>query len=163
MEDQIMKKSVVLITLAFFAFILNASAGVNYVTVGKKTWFSDDVRIGMNNIKIATEAGMVVKTPMKNVDAYMVDGKLCERLPVICKDGSEKCTALMELVAFRNGLGLYKYSVNKGSERIGCTLYDEAKHSAVYYVYRNGKLHLRVDNNNANTVFPFFGVEFVNN
>ncbi|MDD4107597.1 MAG: hypothetical protein PHH93_02635 [Prolixibacteraceae bacterium] len=158
-----MKKIAVLITLASFALVLNSFAAINYVTVGETTYFSDDVKVGIANIKISTEDGSILKTPLENVNAYMVDGKLCERLPVICKDGSEKCTALMELVAFRNGLGLYKFSTNKCNEKLGCTFYDENKHGAMYLVYRNGELHLRVDNINANTVFPFFGVEFVNN
>ena len=158
-----MKKIAVLITLASFALVFNAFAGINYVTVGENTLFSDDVKVGTNNIKIATESGVIMKTPLENVNAYMVDGKLCERLPVVCNDGSVKCTALMELVAFRNGLGLYKYSAKRCNDKIGCTFYDETKRGAMYFVYSNGKLHLRVDNDNANTVFPFFGVEFVNN
>ncbi len=155
-----MKKLVVLLALVSFAFVIQSSGKLNYVTIGDKTYFSNAVKVGINNVRIGTEDGMTVKAPLNKVNSYMVDGKLFERLPIVCIDGNVKCTELLELVAFRNGLRLYKYCPENNSKNLGCCFYDESNLRAMFYIYKEGKLYLRVNKENAETVFPFFGVEF---
>ena len=160
MEELKMKKLVVLLALVSFAFVIQSSGKLNYVTVGDKTYFSDDVKVGVLNIRIETEDGLTVKAPLKKVNSYMVDGKLFERLPLICYDGHVKCTELLELVAFRNGLRLFKYYPDRTRKNLGCCFYDESNLKAMFYIYKDGELYLRVNKENAQTVFPFFGIEF---
>ena len=160
MEEFKMKKLVVLLALVSFAFVIQSSGKLNYVTTGEKTYFSNDVKVGINKVKIESEDGITVKLPLSRVNSYMVDGKLFERLPLICNDGSVRGNDLMELVAFRNGLRLYKYFPGKNSKDLGCCFYDESNLKAMFYIYKDGKLYLRVNEENANTVFPFFGIEF---
>lgn len=155
-----MKKLVVLFALVTFAFVIQSSGKLNYVTIGDKTYFSNAVKVGINNVRIGTEDGMTVKAPLNKVDSYMVDGKLFERLPLICYDGKVKGTELLELIAFRNGLRLYKYYPGKTGKDLGCCFYDESNLKAMFYIYKEGKLYLRVNEDNAQTVFPFFGIEF---
>ena len=155
-----MKKLFVLFTLVVFVLSVSAANYLDYVVIGDKTYFSEDVRVGFNNIRISTENGLMLKAPLNHVETYMVDGKLCERLPLICNDGSVRCTALMELVTVKNGLRLYKCYQNVGNRDLGCCFYDEMKLECMFFVYKDGELYLRVDKKNAQTVFPFFGVDF---
>jgi hypothetical protein len=158
-----MKKLIVLLTVVSFAFIVKATNETNYVIVGDKVYFSNNVKIGLANLRLETEDGLTFKAPLKIVDAYMVDGTLCERLPLFCPDGRVKCTALLELVSFRNGLKLYKLCSYKNNKNLGCYFFDETNRESMYFVYKDGKLHLRVNEKNAETVFDFFHVKFISN
>ncbi len=153
-----MKKSIVLWVLVMFAFVMKAAGELNYVIVEGKTYFSEDVRLGPNNVWIGTENGLTMKASLKKVDAVMVDGKLLERLPVICCKGKSMGTALMEFVTQRNDLRLYKY--HSDDCKLGCTFIDKSNEETMYFIYRNGQLYLRVDQKNAANVFAFFRINF---
>jgi hypothetical protein len=151
-----MKKIVVLLVVISFAAVVQVAGKMNYVTVGEKTYFSDDIKIGLTNVRIVTEDGITLLAPLKNVDSYMIDGKVYDRLPLVCLSGTVKCSTLMELVAFRNGLRLYKYNSGGENRNLGCCFADESGVKAMFFVYQDGELHLRVDEKNVKTVFPFF-------
>lgn len=158
-----MKKIIVLSALVLLAFVGKAANDLNYVTIEGKTYFSKDIKIGMSNARIGMNDGLTLKAPLERVDAYMVNGRLCERLPVVCSDGEVKCTALMELVCMRNGLKLFKCDAYTGIKNLGASFNDEKEHEVRYFVYKDGELHLRVDEKNAPNVFDFFHVNYLSN
>jgi len=155
-----MKKLFVLLAVLSLALVVEAKGELDYVTIGDKTYFSDDIKIGASNLRICTENGLTIKAPMKKIDAYLVKGRRCKRLPLISYNGEVKCTGLLELVSFRNGLNLYKYHPKIGNKDLGCCFYEESGLVAMFFVYKNEKLYLRVNKNNAKTIFPFFGVTY---
>jgi hypothetical protein len=158
-----MKKIMVLSALMLLAVFCKAANEMDYVIIEGKTYFSDDIRIGMSHASIALENGLRLKAPLELVDVYMVNGKLCERLPIVCSDGEVKCTALMELVCMRNGLKLFKCDVYTGIKNLGASFRDEKEHEVRYFVYKDGMLHLRVDEKNAANVFDFFHLSYLSN
>lgn len=154
-----MKRTLVLLAAIFFALATQVAGKISYVTTGDKTYFSEDVKVGYTNVRITDENGIKLKMHLKNVDSYMIDGKLYDRLPLVCRNGNVKCTALLELVAFRNGLRLYKYYSEGTNDDLGCCFIDGSENQAMYFVYKDGNLYLRVDEKNAETVFPFFNMK----
>jgi len=157
-----MKKLIVMFALVSFAFVVKAADDMNYVTVEGKTYFSNDVKIGYSNLRMTTDDGLMLKAPLKKVDAYMVNGKLCERLPLICHDGKYKGSALMEFVVQHNGLRLYKFYCCNQNEREGCRFYDKKQNEAMFFIFKDNELYLRINEKNAGTVFDFFGVKYEN-
>lgn len=157
-----MKKIAAMFAFVSFALAVHAAGGMDYVTVEGKNYFSEDVKIGPNNVRLTTEDGLILKAPLKKVDAFMVDGKLYERLPLICCKGKSKGTALMEFISQRNDLRLYRFHVCNEGDKLGCRFYDESNDETVLFVFREGQLYLRVDKNNAETVLPFFHVTYKN-
>ena len=155
-----MKKLIVLLFLVSAALYSQAGDKPDYVTVGDQTYFSEDVKIGPASVKIGMDNGLTLKAPMKDVSAYFVDGRYYQRLPLVCRNGETKCTALLELVSFRNGLQLFKYLPGHKNNNLGCCFLDAKNDEAMYFIYREGKLHLRINEENAETVFNFFRVEF---
>lgn len=151
-----MKKIVAVFVVVMLAFMATAYGGMNYVIVDGKTYFSEEVKVGISSVKVVTDEGLILKAPLKRVDAYMVDGKVFERLPLVCCNGKVKCTALLELVAHRNGLRLYKY--HSSDTTLGCPLGDKQNEESIFLVYKEGKLHLRVNEENGVTVLAFFNV-----
>lgn len=158
-----MKKLIVFLFLASAALFSQAGDKLDYVIVGDQTYFSEDVKIGSASVKIATDNGLTLKAPMKDVTAYFVDGRYYQRLPLVCKNGETKCTALLELVSMRNGLQLFKYRSGHENNSLGCCFFDASNDEAMYFIYQHGELYLRVDRENADTVFNFFKVDFKGN
>lgn len=156
-----MKKLIVMLAVVSLALVSRAGDELSYVVVGNKTYFSNDVKVGVTHVRIHDDNGTLIRESLKNVDAWMVDGRLCERMPVVCPDGKVRCTALMELVCQRGGLRLYKFCAHKGNNSLGCCFRDKTGDEAIYYVYKDKELHLRVDEKNAGTVFPFFHVTYL--
>lgn len=161
MEELVMKKLMVLFVFISLAFVWEAAGKMNYVTVGDKTYFSSDIKIGLTNVRITTENGLTLKAPLKMVNAYSIDGKQCERVPLVYRNGEVQCSALLELVSIRNGLKLFKLNAYSGdSPHQRCCFSNGSSNHAKYFVYKDGKLHLRVDGVNAPTVFGFFHVKY---
>jgi len=155
-----MKKLVFLFVLVFFTWVAKAAGELDFVSISGVTYFSEDVRIGALNARVATENGVVIKVPLSKVDAYRINGKLFERMPLICFDGKNKGTALMELITQRNGLRLYKYHPENEEVPLNCRFTDTSSQECVYFVYKEGQLYLHINQLNASTVFPYFHVEY---
>ena len=162
-----MKITIVLLALVSFSLIsqaaneLHASSSkpgkeISYVIAGEKSYFSQDARVIFNRIRMYMENGAILTIPLRNVDAYSVDGSVYHRLPLVDKSGNERGTALLELVAVRNDLNLYRYS--SMDTRLGCCFEDNRGKTGIYLVYRGDKFHVSVNESNFRTLLPFFGV-----
>jgi hypothetical protein len=154
-----MKKIFVVLTLVLFAVALQAEDNISYVTTKGKTYFCHKVKTGLFRASIINENGITLKVPMKSVDAIMSNGHLFERLPLVCENGKTIGNVMMEFIAQRNGLRLYKYCTYCEKSDPACHLYDKSHLETVFFVYKEGKLYLRIDGKNADTALPFFGVE----
>jgi hypothetical protein len=157
MEDPTMKKVIFLLSLISFAFLAKASGGWDYAVVDGKFYYSQDVKVLINKISMKTDEGLTLLIPLNEVEAYKVNGKTFRRLPLVCRNGKVKCHTLLQLVGYKNGLTLYRY--NRSDEDLGCCFEDVEGKMGVYFVYKNGELHSRVDEKTAWTIFPFFGIK----
>ena len=156
-----MKKVVMLFALFMLFFAGSTLGAMNYVIIEGKTYFSDEVKMGLSRIKLVTDEGWVLKAPLKKVEACMVEGKVFERVPVVCCNGKFRCMALLELVSTRNGLRLYK--MHSCDSALGCVFCDKQNRESIYMVYKDGKLHLRINRENAATVLAFFHLPYREN
>jgi hypothetical protein len=156
-----MKKLMIISVLVLSAFAVKAAGeNISYVTIDGKTHFCQVLKTGLFRTTLIKD-GLVMKVPFRKVDAYMKDGHLYERLPVICEDGRVRGTALMEYITQRNGLRLYKlcrYTETCDPEK---HVFGKAEAEYTYFVFRDGKFYLRVDEKNALTALPFFGVKVI--
>ena len=156
-----MKKIILICTLILTAYVLKAAndEATTYVTVNGKTIFCQDVKFGLSKVKIIMPNGEVTKVAYSNVDSYQHDGKLFDRLPVVDESNKTTCCALMEYQAQRNGLKLYKYTVYEEDADLSIGVVTKAHPVDYYFVFKDGKYYLRLDNKNAAQVLDFFGVK----
>ena len=148
-----MKNSIVILALILICFGVKVMAGdesISYVKTGDKLYFGQDLKMGLFNLKIIASDGTVTKIPNRDVKAYLSNSRLFEYLPVVCEKNDTVCFAMMEYVTTKSGLNLYRYSY-----------YDEKVPKYEYYVFKEGKFHLRIDRKNARTTLPFFGINVV--
>ena len=163
-----MKKLIVLLTLVTLGFNLKAAnelhvasnktgTELSYVIAGGISYFGQEARVIFNRIRMYMEDGVILTVPLRKVDAYSVDGKIFHRLPLVDKNGKERGTALLELVAERGDLRLYRHSSMDNS--LGRWFEDTRGNAGMYFVYKEGEYHVSVDERNFRTVLPFFGVK----
>lgn len=157
-----MKKLFVILILVMSALMLKAGGeATNYVTVNGKTYFCQTMKTGLLNMNLKLSDGTTMKVPFKNVDSYSLNGKLYERLPVMCKGAPANCTALMEYVTSRNGFRLYKFCKTQGHGEICDGNYEKAHLEYVFFVFKDGKFYLPVTNDNMESILPFFGIKTI--
>lgn len=152
------------IAIVLMVFVLAAKAGsesVSYVTVGGKTYFCRELRQGLFRAGVVMDDGTVLKVPFSKIDAYTCKGHLYERLPVMCESAKPGCTALMEYVTSRNGLRLYKYCQYGECCDPAGNKYTKAHARYLYTIFKDGKFYLKIDQQNAGSVLPFFGIEVI--
>jgi len=123
------------------------SEDICYVKTADNVYFGQDMKIGLVKTKIISVEGSVTEVKNNKITAYMHENKLYELLPVFCERNEIICYAMMEYITSRSGLNLYRYCCYDGGDpRYG------------YFVFKNKKLYLRVEQNNALAILPFFGV-----
>lgn len=155
-----MKKLFAVLLMVIFALALKAGEETtNYVKTGGKTLFCRHSTAGLFRTKVVMDDGTILKVPFRKIDAYYCDGRLFERLPVVCEGAPAGCTALMEYITSRNGLRLYKYCKYGECGDLLNNTYQKAHLQVQYFVFKDGKFYLKVDKKNAHTVLPFFGIK----
>ena len=153
-----MKKMIATLLFVSAVWMVQAAGELSYVVVDGKAYFTEEVKVGISNVRIATDEGLTLKAPLKKVDAIFTEGKLVERMPVVCHDGKTKGSALMQFVAQGNDLRLYKCYSDNQIENQDCCFTDGSNREARLIIYRNGELYLPVNEKNAPTVLPFFHI-----
>jgi hypothetical protein len=137
-EDQAMKKLSVLLIMVMLVLMVKAGGEATaYVTIGSKTYFCE------------------------KVDSYSLNGRMFERLPVMCKDAPANCTALMEYITSRNGFRLYKYCKVQEHGDLSNNTYEKAHLEYMFFVFKDGKFYLPVTAENAESILPFFGIKTI--
>jgi hypothetical protein len=158
-----MKKITFLIMFIMIAFGINAIAGekVCYVTSNGNTYFGNELKQGLFKTKIVAADGKVYKVKNHEIDAYSDGQHQFEKLPVICEKNDTVCLALMEYLTTREGLKLYRYTCFSEDKDPLTNTYQNAHKNYGYFVFKDGKFYLRIDEKNAGVVFPFFGIDVI--
>jgi len=146
-----MKKTIVIIAIILTSFGIKAMAegeSISYVKTGKNVFFGHDLKIGLFNTRIISDEGSITKVANRDIVAYKHQSRLFEYLPVVCESKDTICYAMMEYIATRGGLKLYRYCC-----------YDEKDPRYSFFVFKNNKFYLGINEKNAESTLPFFGIK----
>jgi hypothetical protein len=147
-----MKRSILITALILICFGIKAIAAgpdVCYVKTADKVYFGQDVKKGVIHTKIISADGTVAKVETRDIKSYMHDGKRYDLKALICPNGDTLCYNFLEYVTTRSGLTLYRFECCENMR----------DHVLVYFVYKDEKLYVRVNQYNAESVLPFFGIK----
>ena len=158
-----MKKLIFIIMFIMIVFGIKARAGekVCYVTSNGISYFGHELRQGLFKTKIVAADGKVYKLKNNEIDAYSDGRHQFEKLPVICGNNDTLCLALMEYLTSRDGLKLYRYTCYAEDKDPLTNTYRSAHQNYGYFVFKEGRFYLRIDEKNAGEVFPFFGIDVI--
>lgn len=144
-----------------FVFKALATEKVCYVTAEGKTYFGQELKHGLFKTKIVSADGNVYKVRNHDIDVISDGRHLYEKLPVICENNDTLCMALMEYITSRDGLRLYRYTGYTEDVNPVTNTFRKAHERFGYFVFKDGKFYLRLDEKNAATAFPFFGINVI--
>ena len=138
----------VLLLLCAGAQAFTGSKDISYLKTRDTVYFGQDLKIGLFNSKIISADGSTVKISNRDITGYLHDSQIFDYLPVIIESNEILCYTMMQLITARSGLSLYRYNC-----------YDENNIKSSYFVFKDSKFYLRIDQRNALSVLPFFGIK----
>ncbi len=142
-----MKKLNFLIIIGVLAIASIAKAGVpDYVISENEIKFYDKVRFGLTSSLVGVEETGRVRYNANEVVAYRKNGRIYEKVPVIQNNKETGRYTFMELLAYRNGMKVYRERLQGG---LSNPEYD-------YFVYREGEFVVKFDERNSRTLSDFF-------
>ena len=143
-----MKKMSLLLLLGIFSLSSLVKAGMpDYVITGDDVHYFKNVRFGITSYLVGTNESGKVRYQADEVVCYRKDGKVYEKMQVICDGKQTGCYAFMELVAYRNGLKVFRHSFYRGYYM---PRQDE------YVIYKDGSYYLGFDERNFKILCKFF-------
>ena len=138
-----MKKSIVITALMLICFGIKAiAAGPEecYVKTADKTYFGQDLKIGLVHTRIVQPDGTFAEVNNRDVIAYKHHNQLFMLMPVICDKSDTLCMAMMEFVATKKGCAIFRYCCkSKDDDRLS-----DAKTNH-FFLYKDGKFYKRID------------------
>ncbi len=142
-----MKKLSILVIIGIVCLTSMVKAGVpDYVICGEDVRYFEKVRYGLNTSLVGIAESGRVHYQAEDVISFRRNGRVYERMPVIRNNRETGRYSYMELVAYRNGMKVYRES-SWGS--FDWPSYD-------YIVYRDGKYVVRFDEKNSENLNKFF-------
>ena len=150
-----MKKLVAIICVTFYCLSgIAKDPGVSFVVTNEGKMECKKIYLGLNNARITLVNGEKMSVPVASISSYTIENKVFNRLPLF-KDGKlTNRTAFMELVKTCGEFSLYKLEMcDFGSwdlhDKINC-----------YFVYKEDKLHLVVDERSLPNICKFFDLTY---
>jgi hypothetical protein len=143
-----MKKLIFLVTVGIFALSSLVQAGIpDFIRTGEDMTYYEKVRYGLTGTLVGINGSGKDQYKAEEVVAFRKDGKVYERMPVIENNMETGKYAFMELMAFRNGMKLYRHDLSNGSN---------LPNQQEYLVFQDGRYIVRYDQNNSKTLNRFF-------
>lgn len=142
-----MKKLNYLFIIGMLAITTLAKAGVpDYVICDNEIKYFDKVRFGLTTSLVGIEESGKVRYNANDIVAYRKNGRIYEKVPVIQNNKETGRFKFMELVAYRNGMKVYREKLESG---LLSPEYD-------YFVYQGDRFVVKFDEKNTKTLSNFF-------
>jgi len=142
-----MKKLSILVIIGIVCLTSMVKAGVpDYVICGEDVRYFEKVRYGLNSNLVGISEEGRVHYQAEDVISFSRNGRIYERMPVIRNNKETGRYSYMELVAYRNGMKVFRESPDGNPGRP----------TNDYIVYQDGKYVVRFDEKNSETLSKFF-------
>lgn len=139
-----MKKLSLLFIMALFGLSSLVKADIpDYVITDDGVKYYSRVRLGFTNL-VGIENNERNRYRVNEINTYMKDGRIYERMPVVVNNQKTGRYTFMELVTYRNGLKVYKNRVNEFHP-----VYE-------YFVFKGQEFVLQFDERNVQSLNNFF-------
>lgn len=145
-----MKTILIMVVMTIISFSTKAQMEkFNNVITKTDTIFCKNIKVGVFNTRCTHANGAITKIANRDIVRYYLNGRLIQRLPVYLNNKKSKRTDMMELVEFRNGVGVYKDEVFNGT--VGCL-------DAIFYFYVNGECVNTLKNPQRCQIYDFLAI-----
>jgi hypothetical protein len=129
----------------------------DYVVTNTTTYYCEEINMGVTTTKVKLNTGEPLLIKNNDILAFKKKGKIFEKMPLYCHNKYIGRSDYMELIAYKMGHKLYKYTCMDGDMNIASVNNPAETCCCRLYVFRNGEFHLELDETNYSTVLGFFG------
>ncbi len=142
-----MKKVLVFMVMALLSTSLYAGEkDGDFVITKEKVYFFKNLRFGSTSFLVGKlENGKKVTFTKEDVLVYKKNGERYEKMPVVKNNVCTEETSFMKVVAYKNGLKVYKHEY-----------YDSGELTSRHYVFKKDKLVVKFNNENKESLLTFF-------
>ncbi|MEN8121436.1 MAG: hypothetical protein ABFS35_13880 [Bacteroidota bacterium] len=143
-----MKKILTLIVLAFLSTGLFAGdKDGDFVQTKDNVYFLKNLRLGVSSFLVGTmENGEKIKFAKEDVLVYKKDGERFEKVSVVKDNVCTENYCFMKVVAYKNGLKVYKHVYYDNSGEL----------TSRHYVFKKDKFVVKFDRENKENLTAFF-------
>jgi hypothetical protein len=119
----------------------------DFVQTKEKAYFFKNVRRGTKSFLIGVKSdGTKVRFTKEEVTVFKIDGERFEKVPVVKDNVCTEDYCFMKVVAYKNGLKVYKHEY-----------YDpDGMLTSRHYVFKNGEFVVKFDSKNTESLTAFF-------
>ncbi len=144
-----MKKATILIVIALACVTSTVKAGVpDYVVTTDEVTYYDRVRLGITSSLVGIGEEIKTRYQAADIVSFRKDGRTYSRMPVVRNNKPSGRHSFMELMAYRNGLSVYKHVEHQGPG---------IQPAETYLVYNNkGEYVLTFTSQNYKSLNQFF-------
>lgn len=148
-NSEAMNAILIMVVMTFISLSTKAQMEkFNNVITKTDTIFCKNIKVGVSNTRCIHANGEKIKIANRDILRYSLDGRLIQRLPVYLNNKKSKRTDMMELVEFRNGVGVYKdEDFNGTGDRL----------DAIFYFYVRGECVKTQKNPQLFEIYEFLG------
>jgi hypothetical protein len=105
-----MKTILILFALTTMSVLTHAQGKqFGFVITDHDTLYCQKMNVGQFRIRCTLQSGEKVKIPITEVKMYNDGNRMKEKMPVYLNNKKSEKMALMELIAYKNGIRIYKY------------------------------------------------------
>jgi hypothetical protein len=130
--------------------IVSANYTNDFIVTTKDTLVCNNAKEGVNHVKATDLNGTSVKIDKEEVESYVADGKVYEKLPLYLNNQPTGQDVFLQILSCRNGLKLCKY-----------TYTEDGENKNVLLVYNGNNFYVSLDKKNADSMLSFFHVSGV--
>ena len=143
-----MKSVLTLVVLMFLGTGLFAGEDIgDFVQTKEKVYFFKNLRFGISSFLVGTMGnGEKVKFAKEDVIAYNKAGERFEKVSIVIDNVCTENYCFMKVVAYKNGLKLYKHEYNDKNGNL----------TSRHYVFKDDKFIVKCDRKNLATLTAFF-------
>lgn len=153
-----MKRSIAITALILICFGIKAIAANPdecYVKTADKTYFGQDLKIGLVHTRIVQPEGTFAEVDNHDVIAYKHHNQLFMLMPVICDKSDTLCMAMMEYLDTNKGYAIFRYCCkSKDDDRLSDAMTNH------FFVFKNGKFIRRIDEHQTEALAAF-GIKLI--
>jgi hypothetical protein len=162
-EEQIMKKILFtgIVGLLVNITISAIATGSNYyISTSEQVTNFKNIKFRNNEIKVVLENGEKQIISLAKVKTIKANGKIYDKMPVYKNNKPTNKELLMELIAVKDGLKLYKFctDINWDDRLNGFNVVDYKME--IYAVYKDNKFQSEINDTNYPAMFTFFGIRY---
>jgi hypothetical protein len=155
-----------LLVISMFSFATIAAFGRDlpeaWINTGKKQIDCREINLGIKTARVVLTNGEKMSVPVSSIQSYSVNGREFVKMPLFRNNNASGNYEFMELLKTRGELSLYRLEITQitADETNETVVTDPNGKLYLYYLYKDNKPYLKMDNKSLPNILAAYGFAF---